>query len=103
MPPKPPANQRWKDALQTRNMEREQLRANSFRQGPLTAAGVVPVPAPGAGGQMTVQRGTRMHTISAEQASATTQKSWQARKEKYGKKGRASVLTFSKTHKRLKS
>lgn len=101
MPDKSTARQRWKDALQQRNMQREEMRASHFRNTPLSHN--VPMPAPDAGGQMTVRRGTRMVPLSGDQASETTRKSWQARKQKYGKKGRLSGLTFNKTHKRTKS
>jgi len=93
---KPLAKQRWQAALQKRNMEREELRNNAFRTTPLAKATAVPTT------DMMVRRGTRMMPLSGSQASETTRKSWQARKQKYGKKGRASRLTFNKVHNRLK-
>jgi hypothetical protein len=95
--PKPTAKQRWQAALQKRNMQREEIRNSSFRNTPLSHATAIPAT------DMMVRRGTRLKALTGAQASATTRKSWQARKEKYGKKGRASKLTFHKTHKRIKS
>ncbi len=94
--PRPPAKARWQAALRARNMAREQIRNDSFRTTP-----IVKGPAPTA--NLMVQRGTRAMLLSRSQASETTRKSWQTRKETYGRKGRLSKLTFSRSHKRFKS
>jgi hypothetical protein len=97
-PPKPRAIERWQQALALRNMERDELRNNRLRGTPLAKAAVTPI------GDHMVKRGTRVMALSRQQASETTRKSWQQRKQKYGKKGRASSLTFNRTaHKRIKS
>lgn len=95
--PKPTAKQRWQAALQKRNMLREEMRNNSFRNTPLAKATAAPTL------DLMVRRGTRVMALSRSQASETTRKSWQKRKETYGKKGRSSSLTFSKSHRRIKS
>lgn len=95
--PKPTARQRWQQALRERNMQRDEIRNSQFRNTPLAKASVAPTT------DMMVKRGTRVMSLSSSQASETTRKSWQKRKETYGKKGRVSSLTFSNTHKRTKS
>lgn len=77
-------------------MQRDELRNNNFRSTPLAKATAIPTT------DHMVRRGTRIVPLSHSQASETTRKSWQARKQKYGKVGRASKLTFSKSHKQTK-
>lgn len=96
--PKPTARQRWSQAVAQRNLERDELRNSKLRGTPLAKASVAPI------GDHMVRRGTRVMAITRAQASETTRKSWQARKQKYGKKGRASSLTFNRSkHRRTKS
>lgn len=86
------ARQRWEQALRQRNLERDDLRTNKLHGTPLAPSTTQPT------GEMMVRRGTRMISLTRRDASAATRKSWQARKQKYGKKGRVSRLTFAKTH-----
>ena len=95
-PVRPTARQRWQEALAQRNLQRDEIRNNKLRGTPLAKASAAPV------GDHMVKRGTRVIALSRQQASDTTRKSWQERKQKYGKKGRASSLTFHKSHKRIK-
>jgi hypothetical protein len=95
--PAPTASQRWSQAVAQRNLERDEMRNTKLRGTPLAKATVTPV------GDHMVRRGTRVMALSRKQASDTTRKSWQARKQKYGRKGRASSLTFDRSrHSRTK-
>jgi hypothetical protein len=100
-PARLPARDRWREALAERNRQRDDIRNNKLQGTPLAKpSSVVPVPDLSTGDHM-VRRGTRIVTLTRAQASETTRKSWQTRKEKYGKKGRASRRTFQKSHRRI--
>lgn len=96
-PPKPMARERWLSAIATRNQERDEIRNTKLRGTPLAKASVAPV------GDHMVRRGTRVIALSRAQASETTRKSWATRRQKFGKQGRVSRLTFNKAHRRTKS
>lgn len=96
--PKPPhltARERWNAALAQQRQEREEIRNKKLHGTPLAKTSSTPI------GDHMVRRGTRVIALSRAQASETTRKSWRKRKEKYGKKGRVSGLTFHKSHRKV--
>lgn len=87
--------ERWRAALAARNQERNNLRARLQGKDPEMAVKppairVVPQPE----GTMMLRRGNSVVPVTRKQASLTTTKSWKARKQQFGKAGRASKRTF---------